>query len=306
MQLPTVRGAPSQHRHPGTRSVCPTVCFVEDAIGDEAIERFLSSDIHTTLYHSPAWSQALAYAGIGRPLYLTACVGPEVVGVLPLLETDGRLRSKRITGLPASPVGDVLAHDRTARWALVSSALRMAARRGVDRIRVRSFGAMPGPSMADSVVLDWCRMPVSLARWISGQTSQERAAGLRAVVVDRCPRGIPIRSGTGIPNDVLRFLASHPRASLYGAMRTSDHGSRWLGLWIASGRHLHVLWLANCGTEVAPVLRLALQVSGDGGISDVDLPGLPPGLLNRMSVDAGTAMRFTVERTLTLTDCRTL
>lgn len=105
-----------------------------DPLNDARWQAFVCAHPHGSVYHHPAWIQALT-AEYGQPAEHLACEGSngEFLAILPLLRTrglpfrlGGPLRGARLASLPRTPIAGPLSLDKSAMAAVVTEALRLA------------------------------------------------------------------------------------------------------------------------------------------------------------------------------------
>jgi len=105
-----------------------------DPLTDARWQAFVCAHPHGSVYHHPAWIQALT-AEYGQPAEHLACEGSggELLAILPLLRTrglpfgiGGPLLGPRLASLPRTPIAGPLSVDKDATAAVVSEALRLA------------------------------------------------------------------------------------------------------------------------------------------------------------------------------------
>jgi len=107
---------------------------------DKAWDRFVESHPLATVAHLAAWGRVVR-AAYGHPaLYLTARVGDEVVGVLPLVLIRSALFGRRLVSMPFLDYGGILADPGDeAERALLVAALGRARALGADSLGLRQY-----------------------------------------------------------------------------------------------------------------------------------------------------------------------
>jgi len=117
-----------------------------DTIDDQAAwAAYVERRDQASIFHHPQWCAAVAKVFGHRPLHLLALRGPQVVGVLPLMEVDSFLAGRLHVSVPYGTYGGILADDDSAITALASAALRQARQRRAVVLEFRSAQAqVPG------------------------------------------------------------------------------------------------------------------------------------------------------------------
>ena len=127
-----------------------------DPIGDPRWRQLVMSHPDATIYHHPAWLEAIQRE-YGRPLIGLGCedAARRLVGVLPLMPTrglplGGNIAGRRLASLPRTPIAGPLAVDEEACATLVRAAVaRVEAEPGVQlQLKI----AAPLPSAAAAMV----------------------------------------------------------------------------------------------------------------------------------------------------------
>src|SRR2546427_9342209 len=127
-----------------------------DPIGDPRWRHLVLSHPDATVYHHPAWLEAIQYE-YGRPLIGLACedAARQLLGILPLMSTrglppGGNFAGRRLSSLPRTPIAGPLAVDEQACATLVRAAVaRVEAEPGVQlQLKI----AAPLPSAAAGLV----------------------------------------------------------------------------------------------------------------------------------------------------------
>lgn len=91
-----------------------------------------------TLFHTPAWCDAVRRAFGHRPRHLLARRAGRIVGVLPLFEVRSLLAGRLLVSVPYGTYGGPAADDAEAHAALVLAAGRLARSSGVRSLELRS------------------------------------------------------------------------------------------------------------------------------------------------------------------------
>lgn len=94
-----------------------------------------------TLFHHPAWCDAVAATFGHRPHHLLARRGEAVAGVLPLLEVNSPLAGRLLISVPYGNAGGVLADDEEARVALAARGTELTGECGARVLELRSVTA---------------------------------------------------------------------------------------------------------------------------------------------------------------------
>jgi FemAB-related protein (PEP-CTERM system-associated) len=106
-----------------------------------------------TLCHDPAWCWAVEQCFGHAPRHLLARRGPQVVGVLPLVEVDSLFGGRLHVSVPYGTYGGIVADDEPALAALAQAALAQAEARAVRVLDLRSAQAvLPGLEPAPGYV----------------------------------------------------------------------------------------------------------------------------------------------------------
>lgn len=137
-----------------------SVWFVDQVVCPE-YDAYVAAHPDGTLFHQLDWRAALIDSAAGEPFYLMVMAGHRVAGVLPLLEhTSGQGRV--LESLPHTPVAGVLADDAHTARVLLERAARLAQRRGVAALVLRSQSthSAAGGDGAPS----WTRLPLAALR----------------------------------------------------------------------------------------------------------------------------------------------
>lgn len=103
-----------------------------------------------TVFHRPAWSQAVAAAYPHQPSHLLAWRGEALAGVLPLFFVRSRFVGRVLVSVPYATYGGILADDDATARALLTRAEQLAATRRAEYIELRHREA----SALDLPVLD--------------------------------------------------------------------------------------------------------------------------------------------------------
>lgn len=117
----------------------PTTVWIIDSDESCRIDQFVRRVPGATACHAPAAHRMLASADHGKPFYLAAMRGDEIVGVLPLIEQHDGEQGKLVS-LPGAPDAGIVAVDTAARAALWDRACELARRRG---LRLAGRAALP-------------------------------------------------------------------------------------------------------------------------------------------------------------------
>lgn len=104
---------------------------------------------HGTLFHMPAWSQAVRQAYRHQPMHLLAWDGGRLVGGLPLFLVKSRLAGKLLVSIPYSTYGGILADDDVAAGLLLDRARGLLAETGARclELRHRHDSGLPLPTI---------------------------------------------------------------------------------------------------------------------------------------------------------------
>ncbi|MBK9119085.1 MAG: GNAT family N-acetyltransferase [Phycisphaerales bacterium] len=98
----------------------------------------LATRPESTVFHTPAWSDAVATAFGHRSLHLGALRDGTLVGVLPLMEVRSLLAGCLHISVPYATYGGVVAVDAEARRALALAAAASAVTAGAQMLELRS------------------------------------------------------------------------------------------------------------------------------------------------------------------------
>jgi CelD/BcsL family acetyltransferase involved in cellulose biosynthesis len=121
---------------------------IEVGVDDPRLLAFVASHPGATVYHHPAWIQALV-AEYKRKAVVLACEGEEgrLLGILPLMYTrglpipiGGELSKARLSSLPRTPIAGPLAATQDVSRMLLAAALdRVSGKSGV-RLQIKTEG----------------------------------------------------------------------------------------------------------------------------------------------------------------------
>jgi len=135
--LPTEVGAKpeAQARHDianaglgASRAACASLVVrtMTDAADRAAWERYVARCPAATLFHHPAWSDAVVAAFGHRPRHLLAWSGDELVGVLPLIEVNSVLGGRLLVSVPYGTYGGILGERPSVFQSLAHAAIELA------------------------------------------------------------------------------------------------------------------------------------------------------------------------------------
>ncbi|USI72125.1 FemAB family XrtA/PEP-CTERM system-associated protein [Sphingomonas morindae] len=121
---------------------------VEIARADEgaAVDGYVRAHAEGSVFHRPAWIEAVARGTGQRGLMLTARRGGAIVGVLPLTEVRSRLFGRALVSSGFGVGGGVLADDAAAAAALSAEGWRHAGARGFPSLELRGGSAPDDPA----------------------------------------------------------------------------------------------------------------------------------------------------------------
>ena len=106
----------------------------------QAWDAYVGSQLDAAGYHEWAWRHVFEQAFGHRTEYLMALRGPDVVGVLPLVEIRSRLFGNSLTSLPFVNFGGVLARSEDAALALINRAGELAVAHRCRHVELRHIG----------------------------------------------------------------------------------------------------------------------------------------------------------------------
>ena len=254
----------------------PPTIWLLDEPNCAAYDEFIAGHPLGSAYHTLTWRSALVRAGFGQSLYLAAMQGEQIVGVLPLIETqepDGR---RYLLSLPATPAAGTLADSEAVQWLLESRAVTLAELRGAEDVLARVFR----PFDASEVALPeqaWLRVPISALLAQSPTETDETPRHCRVATsrfdARRC------RSSMEEASDWLdRLFAAWPSDAsgpLHVIELDATGSVRAGAVWLLAERDVHVLAWRPAGLDSQSALRLLRHVARYGaerGARRIDFP----------------------------------
>ena len=138
-------------------------------------------------YHAWEWQRVFETVFGHRAVYLVARQGPQLVGILPLVEIRSRLFGNTLTSLPFLNYGGVMARNSDAAHALVAAARREAQQRQCGHVELRHVAAQfPNlPSKQHKVAMRLELGPAMWERLDRKVRNQIRKAQKSELVVER-------------------------------------------------------------------------------------------------------------------------
>ena len=103
----------------------------------QAWDTFVRQHPQGTVFHRPAWSQAVRSAYKHRPVHLTAWRGGDLVGICPLFLVDSVFVGRALVSIPYATYGGILADDAAARRELLTAAQELAGDVGAAYVDLR-------------------------------------------------------------------------------------------------------------------------------------------------------------------------
>lgn len=98
---------------------------------------YLESMPTATICHHFLWRSVISHTYKHDPLYLLACTGSQVRGILPLFAVRSHLFGKSLTSMPFLDYGGVCADDDVTAEQLVERALQLLPAHGADYVELR-------------------------------------------------------------------------------------------------------------------------------------------------------------------------
>jgi len=114
---------------------------VTGAADRAAWERYVSGCPRATLFHHPAWSDAVVAAFGHRPRHLLAWQGSQLIGVLPLMEVNSIFAGCLLVSVPYGTYGGILGEHPAVYQALAAAAIGLAEECNARVVDLRSAEA---------------------------------------------------------------------------------------------------------------------------------------------------------------------
>ncbi len=139
-QRPMLRGSLAESLHPLIERTARGMLRVSaiSARHRPHWDAYVARHADGTLFHGIAWMEVVRETFNHQPIYLMACRGGSVAGVLPLFAVRSRFAGTMLVSVPYAVAGGVLADDEDAATVLWQEALAAARRCGAQLIDLRS------------------------------------------------------------------------------------------------------------------------------------------------------------------------
>ncbi|MEO1014170.1 MAG: FemAB family XrtA/PEP-CTERM system-associated protein [Pseudomonadota bacterium] len=118
---------------------------------------FITDHPDASLFHQPAWTDAVARVYGYEPVTFAARRGGQIVGALSMIDVRGRLFGRSLVSTAFSVGGGVLSSDAAAREALCAQAVAEGRARNVRYVELRSAVAADGWTSKEGAYASYAR-----------------------------------------------------------------------------------------------------------------------------------------------------
>jgi hypothetical protein len=205
---------------------------------DPRWESFLLDHPNGSIYHHPAWLEALEREYGQKGVYfLCENAGGQVLAILPMIHTRGLpfglgrpLAGRRLSSLPRTPLAGPLSIDPRATVALLQTAVQRASRKPAIQLQIKTQGRELDELIDGVVCMPWrlsylLKLPSSSdGLFASGTATPEllsigRSTGLKSSACKFVQRKQRMSSAPGIGSTWTRCAAMQSCLGLTGSLR---------------------------------------------------------------------------------------
>ena len=228
---------------------------VLDSRHEQAYQRFVGGCGQATIYHTPAWRDAIISTYGYQPMYLGCLEGGDLRALLPLMHVRSWLTGRRLVSLPfANTCGPIGAPECVA--GLLGRALDLSAELGVKALEIRTQADIN--PIEDPRFTGVSYFITSIVKLDSDPTKvweNFKDRNVRTEVRQAAKKGIEVRDAADL-NDLKQFYAFFSSLRLKHGVPPQPYSffrNLWLHLW-PQNLHLHVA--VHRGKPVAGLITL--------------------------------------------------